>query len=67
MKLTPENKAYIDSLSYMSLLDRWRHAPSGDAWFQDETGDYWSRRMSELKEAGADPVGASKAVGWEKR
>jgi len=36
MKLTPENKAYIDRLSYEGLLSRWRNAPLGDRWFQDE-------------------------------
>jgi hypothetical protein len=36
-------------------------------WFQGETGDYWSKRMSELREQGVDHVAASKAVGWEKR
>lgn len=71
MTLTPENKAYIDSLSYESLLSRWRFAPVGDPWFQDDqsgepqTGAYWGKRMAELRsqdENGA--VQASKNVGW---
>jgi hypothetical protein len=65
MNLTPENKAYIDKLSYQSLLSSWRFAPVGDKWFQGETGDYWSKRMRELREQGADHVGASKAIGWD--
>ncbi len=64
MKLTEENKKYIDSLSYHSLLHRWRFAPCGDEWFQDETGEYWGKRMSELRSQ-CDHVRVSKDVGWE--
>jgi hypothetical protein len=53
MKLTEENKQYIDSLSYESLLSHWRFASLGDPWFQDETGDYWNKKMRELREQGA--------------
>jgi hypothetical protein len=67
MDLTDENKAYIDKLSYKSLLEHWRFAPVGDKWFQGETAGYWSKRMSELVEQGADQVSASKAIGWEKK
>jgi hypothetical protein len=63
MKLTEQNKKYIDGLSYESLLSRWRFSPVGDPWFQDETGTYWGDRMKELREAGVDHVGASKAIG----
>jgi len=65
MELTPNNKAYIDRLSYDELLRRWRFAPSGDPWFQGESGDYWSIRMSRLREQGTDHVRASKRIGWE--
>ena len=65
MTLTPENKAHIDGLTYGQLLSQWRFAPVGDAWFQGETGDYWSKRMAELRDQGADHVGASKAAGWK--
>lgn len=66
MTLTPENRAHIDSLSYESLLSRWRYAPVGDAWFQGETGTYWSQRMAELRAADPDgAVAASKAIGWD--
>ncbi len=67
MKLTVENKAYIDKLSYTALLRQWRFAPAGDPWFQGETGDYWSKRMGELRSEGADHVGASKEIGWERK
>lgn len=66
MNLSPENKAYIDSLSYEQLLRCWRLAPIGDDWFQGETGEYWSKRMKELRESGADHVGATKNIGWDK-
>jgi len=62
--LTPENKAYIDSLSYEQLLCGWRFAPVGDLWFQGETGEYWGRRMKELREQGENHVQASKNIGW---
>lgn len=64
MNLTPENKATIDGISYESLLSRWRFAPVGDPWLLGETGDYWSKRIKELRDRGADHVGASKRIGW---
>lgn len=66
MNLTEENKKYIDSLSYEALLSHWRFAPIGDAWFQGATGDYWGKRMNELRSNGADHVAASKKIGWDK-
>jgi len=68
MKLTPQNKAYIDGLNYEGLLSHWRFAPVGDPWFQDETGDYWQKRMGELRsKPGGDSVhvSASKSIGWK--
>ena len=65
MKLTTERKAYIDSLSYDALLSRWRFAPVGDQWFTDESGQYWSDRMAELrKQDNLIHVAASKKIGW---
>lgn len=69
MKLTDANKKHIDSLSYFELLKKWRNAPIGDPWFQDDTGDYWAQRMAVLRSqaGGAEAhVAASKAIGWEK-
>ena len=68
MNLTPENKARIDAMSYVGLLGRWRFAPCGDPWFQGETGEYWGKRMSELRnQPGGDDrhVHASKTLGFE--
>lgn len=65
MHLTPENKAQIDSMSYIELLSLWRFAPAGDPRFQGETGAYWGSRMNELKNANpAEAVEASKSLGW---
>jgi hypothetical protein len=64
MKLTPELKAKIDAKTYQELLSRWRFAPIGDTMFQDESGEYWGKRMAELRAQGADHVGASKSIGW---
>lgn len=67
MQLTDENKKHIDSLSLESLLSHWRFAPVGDPWFQGETGDYWGKRMRELrKQPGGNErhVAASKSLGW---
>jgi len=67
MKLTPELKSQIDSMSYEQLLDRWRNAPSGDQMMRDESGVYWGERMKELRQ---EPGGqgrhiiASKLIGW---
>lgn len=66
MDLTDKNKKHIDSLEYEGLLSRVRFAPVGDKWFQGETGDYWLKRMGELrsKEGGQDEhVRASKNLG----
>lgn len=65
MELTKERKDYIDKLSYESLLSKWRHSPAGNKWFQGETGDYWGKRMNELKKK-VDHVKVSKDIGWRK-
>ncbi len=67
MDLTDENKKIIDGKSYEQLLRGWRNTPSESpqaVWFQGETGTYWGERMKELRNQGADHVGASKAIGW---
>jgi len=67
MDLTPERKKIIDAMEYRELLSRWRFAPSGDVWFQGETGEYWGKRMAELRsQPGGNKrhVAASKSIGW---
>lgn len=68
MDLSPELKADIDSRSYSSLLNEWRFAPSGSPMFQGESGEYFGKRMAELRAqpGGQDRhVAASKQIGWE--
>lgn len=68
MDLTPQTRMYIDDLSYIELLDRWRFAPAGDRWFQGETGIYWKKRIAEMRAQEPDGgVGASKRLGWKGR
>lgn len=67
MELTEENKKYIDGMSYVGLLSKWRSAPVGDSWFEGETGRYWGERMAFLRSqpGGQDGhVSASKSIGW---
>ena len=65
MELTPENKKHIDSLSHCQLLAQWRNAPTGSPWFQGKTGDYWGKRMAELRDQDkAQAVADSKAIGF---
>jgi hypothetical protein len=67
MNLTPELKTKIDSKSYHELLSRWRFAPNGDTMFEGESGDYWGKRMAELRsQPGGDDahISASKSIGW---
>ncbi|KKN87461.1 hypothetical protein LCGC14_0259160 [marine sediment metagenome] len=65
MKLTPENKKHIDGPGQVDLLRKWRFAPSGDPWFQGETGDYWGERITELRaKSPGGYVAASKRIGW---
>lgn len=66
MSLTPEQQARIDRLTYQQLLGLWRDAPVGYWMFQDEAGDYAEARMRALRNAGADHVAASKAIGWDR-
>lgn len=65
MELTEANKQTIDNKSYAQLLMGWRFNAAGDPWFQGTTGEYWAKRMAQLKEQ--DPmeaVRASKEIGW---
>lgn len=66
MKLTTENKAKIDAKTYTQLLAGVRFSLCGDPWFQGETGEYWLKRMAELRaQPGGNErhVSASKALG----
>ncbi len=60
-----EMKAWIDSASYESLLQRWRFSPVGSPWFQGEIGLHYATIMAEKSKK--TPVGervrASKSIG----
>ena len=65
----PEDiKNWIDNASYEELLRKWRSAPPGDRFFQNEAGDYYSFIMRVKREqvGQAEHVRASKSIGWEK-
>jgi len=47
--MTPEQKAYIDSLSHYDLLYGIRFAKVGDPRFQGEQGTYWMKRYGEKR------------------
>ncbi len=54
------------------MLRRWRHGSLGSAegddaahWLEGETGEYWKKRMSEMKNKESDGgVSASKTIGF---
>jgi len=57
-------KGWIDSASYLELLEHWRLAPSGDPMFLGEVGVYYEDRMQAKRdEVGlAVHIAASKAI-----
>lgn len=59
-------KEWIDNASYQELLGRWRSAPAGSPWFQDEVGQYYSEAMKKKRSETppGEQVAASKAIGW---
>ncbi len=61
-----EMKKWIDDATYEDLLRKWRTSPSGDAFFQGELGDYYTKVMIRKRsEVGHDAaVRASKNIGW---
>ena len=66
MDLTEEGKNDIDAMSYEDLLRTWRFAPAGDPRFNGESGQYWGKRLAELRKKEPDNgVGASKRIGWD--
>jgi len=64
---TQEAKQKIDDSSYERLLSHWWYAPAGDPMFVGEIGEYYTKVMSEKRQAvgpGA-AVAASKAIVWD--
>lgn len=72
--LNPDNinpdadvKQWVDNASYTELLSKWRFAPIGDRFFQNDNGKYYSMVMQQKhNEVGNDAhVQASKSIGWD--
>ena len=65
--MTDEQKKWIDSADYESLLRHWRNAPSGDPIFQGEAGEYYKTVLARKRDdvGNATHVAASKSIGWE--
>ena len=66
--MKPEDmRKWIDTCSYETLLRKWRHAPSGDPYFEGEVGRYFSDAMARRRrEVGNDEhARASKSIGWD--
>lgn len=60
-------KEWIDKATYEDLLRRWRFTDIGDPMFVGDTGEYFIKRMKELRALGARNdihVTASKRIGW---
>ena len=56
--MTAEQKKWIDSADYESLLRLWRRATAGHPMFQGDTGQYYSKVMF----AKRDAIGHDEAV-----
>lgn len=68
MQMRKSRQDFIDGLTLIQLLERWRFAKPGDRWMSGETGDYWKKRMTELRTRNpAEWVRASKTLGWDRR
>lgn len=67
--MTPKEKQWIDKATYEELLERWRFAPPGTAWFIGETGKYYESIMQRKREeiGPNQAAAASKRIGWEQR
>lgn len=64
-----DDKKWIDNATYEQLLRYWRFGPMGAAIFQGESGNYYAKRMKELRSApggDAEHIRASKVIGWKK-
>ena len=61
-----EMKKWVDNANYYELLEKWRFAFAGNAFFQGEMGDYYSEVMKKKREeiGNAEHVSVSKALGW---
>ena len=63
MQLTVELQEIIDKLTYKQLLIGWRYANAGNEMFEGDSGEYWYKRMQEIKPLNHATI--SKQVGWK--
>lgn len=64
--MTPEQKQWIDSADYETLLRLWRFAPVGEPLLQGDAGQYYKEQLGVKRAAEPDGgVGASKRIGWD--
>ncbi len=66
--MTPDQKAWIDGVSYEDLLWKWRFAEFGDPLLQGETGKYYAKVFFAMREevGPAEHTRVSKKVGWDR-
>jgi len=67
MKVSEEDKEWIDNATYKELLYRWRNAPAGDSIFDrsSESSSYYALAMNEKRISDANHTATSKAIGWD--
>jgi hypothetical protein len=61
-----EMMRWIDTASYVQLLEKWRNEEVGSPWFSGEVGTHFSEAFRRLRDATPDGqrVAASKQIGW---
>jgi zona occludens toxin (predicted ATPase) len=61
-------KKWIDNASYEDLFRKWRFAPTGDLFFQDEMGRYFKKVMlvKRMEVGDREHTRVSKKIGWER-
>jgi len=66
--MTNEQKKRIDGMDYEQMLRLWRFEKVGDPMFEGETGEYFSKKMVEKRNALPEGEAAeiSKRIGWGK-
>ena len=59
-----EMQARIDAMDYEQLLRKNRFAPLGDPMMMGEVGDYFCKRLGEMRDKHPNPSQVSKDIGW---
>ena len=61
--MTTEQKDQINAMSQYEMCKLWRFAKCPHPLLQDDTGDYFAKR---LKEKGGFTPEISKSIGWDR-